>query len=145
MDLCLENYPLYEELVTTGKQTIYTKDFDDVNINEHWKEIMYILEDGIETPEVQNMKIHVVWPDDEADLYIIQYMWNLMLWPLITCANTPIMSSHLFFERVVNKKCIKTYIDRKYPFIHKESKYRNFNYVERQTKRLAKQLKIWGS
>lgn len=117
MDSCLvnmNNYGFYKELVETGHQTIYTKDINDSNIDEHYKNIINILNDGIETPEVREFKIHVVFPDDELDLYIFQYLFNLMMWPLIVCSGEQIMSYNLFFEEVITKKEIKKYIDNQF-------------------------------
>lgn len=109
-----ENYGYYKELVSTGYQIVYTKDINNDNIDNHFTNIINILSDGIETDEVKNMKIHVVFPDDELDLYIIQYMYNLMFWTLIVCSNNIIMSYHLFFERVITKDNIKNYIDNNF-------------------------------
>ena len=116
----LTNYGYYQELVKSGYQTIYTNDITNDNIEEHFINIINILSDGIETEEVQNMKIHVIFPDDELDLYIIQYMYNLMFWVLIVCSNTKIMSTHLFFERIISKGNIKKYVDKN--FIRKNIK-----------------------
>ena len=106
----LENYGFYKELVQKGVQTIYTKDLNNDNIDQHFNCIINILSDGIETQEVQNMRIQV-FPDDELDLYIIQYMYNLMFWSLIVCSGETIKSIHLFFEKVITKDKIKSYID----------------------------------
>ena len=106
-----ENYGYYKELVSTGQQTIYTKDINNDNIDEHWQNIINILSDGIERVEVQEFKIHVVFPDDEINLFIIQYMYNLMFWSLIVSANKPLESIHLFFEKVISVGNIKKYVD----------------------------------
>ena len=108
----LENYGYYKELVQTGYQTIYTRDLTNDNIDKHFKNIINILSDGIEQREVQLFKIHVVFPDDELDLFIIQYMYNLMFWTLIVCAGYNIESIHLFFEKVITKGTIKNYVDK---------------------------------
>ena len=110
----LENYGFYRELIKTGHQTIYTNDLNNDNIDIHFKNIINILNDGIETEEVKNFVIHVVFPDDELDLYIFQYMFNLMMWPLIVCTGDKITSSNLFFEDVITKKEIKKYIDNQF-------------------------------
>ena len=112
MTLNLENYYCYQELAQTGYQTIHTDDINDDNIDQHFKGIINILNDGIETEEVQNMKIHVVFPDDELDLYIIQYMYNLMFWTLICTSGQRIMSFHLFFEKIITQKNIATYVNK---------------------------------
>ena len=108
------NYGYYIPLVEKGKQTIRTDDLNNDNIDEHFKNIINILNDGIETEEVRNFKIHVIFPDDELDLYIFQYMFNLMMWPLIVCSGERIMSYNLFFEEVITKKEIKRYIDNQF-------------------------------
>ena len=110
----LENYGFYRELIKTGHQTVYTNDLNNDNIDIHFKNIINILNDGIETEEVKNFIIHVVFPDDELDLYIFQYMFNLMMWPLIVCTGDKITSSNLFFEDVITKKEIKKYIDNQF-------------------------------
>src|SRR5574344_35202 len=129
----LVNYGYYQELVTTGTQTIYTKDITNENIEDHFQYIINILSDGIETEEVQNMKLHVVFPDDELDLYIVQYMYNLMFWTLIVCAGEKIISTNLFSERVISKGKIKKYID-KY-FIRKNIKTMNLIYANQSIDR----------
>lgn len=107
----LMNYGYYLELAQTGYQTVYTKDITNDNIEEHFYNILNILSDGIETEEVQNMKIHVVFPDDELDLYIFQYMYNLMFWTLIVCSGKEIESIHLFFEYAITKTSITKYVN----------------------------------
>jgi len=108
----IQNYGFYQELVQKGHQTIRTTDINDSNIEEHFKNIIAILDDGVDDKAVQHLKIHVVFPDDELDLYIIQYMYSLMFWVLITCTNKTIMSYHLFFERVITRDTIKSYVDK---------------------------------
>ncbi len=107
----MDNYGYYKELVQTGRQTVYTKDITDDNIEDHFQNIMNILYDGIENKEVQQLKIHVIFPDAELDLYIIQYMFNLMFWTLIVCTGLEIKGEHIFFEDVITKGTIKNYID----------------------------------
>ena len=108
----MNNYGFYKELVETGRQTIFTKDLNKDNIDIHWQNIISILNDGIEVRDVQMMKIHVVFPDDELDLFIIQYMYNLMFWTLQLNAGEQIYSHHIFFEKVITKGTIKSYIDK---------------------------------
>src|SRR5574344_374091 len=108
----LQNYYYYQELASTGYQEIHTEDINENNIEDHFKGIINIMADGLEQEAVQRMKLHVVFPDDTIDLYIIQYMYNLMFWTLIVEAHQPILSTHLFFEDPINKSGIKKYIDK---------------------------------
>ena len=115
MDLAnMENYGFYKPLVKEGYQVIKTDDITNDNIDEHFKNIINILNDGIELPEIKELKIHVVFPDDELDLYIFQYMFNLMFWTLIVCSGNRIMSYNLFFEEVITRDVMKDYIDNQF-------------------------------
>ena len=107
-----ENYWPYKDLVETGYQTIYTKDINQDNINTHFMSVLNILKDGIETPEVQAMKIHVVFQNDtELNLVIFDYVLNLMFWPLCTSVGHPIWDVHVVFFEDITKRNIKEYID----------------------------------
>ena len=110
----MENYGFYKPLVKEGYQVIKTDDITNDNIDEHFKNIINILNDGIELPEIKELKIHVVFPDDELDLYIFQYMFNLMFWTLIVCSGNRIMSYNLFFEEVITRDVMKDYIDNQF-------------------------------
>lgn len=105
-------YGCYESLVVSGYQTIFTKDITDSNIDQHFDSIIAILNDGIETEEVQRMKIHVVFTDGvELNLTIFDYMFNLMFWILTVAAGDPITSLELFFLKDMKKSDIKKYVD----------------------------------
>lgn len=119
------HYP-YEDLCNTGHQTIYTKDLNQDNINSHFNSIINILKDGIETPEVQSMMLHVVFENDtDLDLSIFDYAINLMFWQFCTIVHHPIWDVHIVFPEDITKKYIKEYIDnifidkyrKKLPFI----------------------------
>lgn len=118
-------YP-YKELCETGTQTIYTKDFNQSNIDNHFYSIINILKDGVETPEVQNMMIHVIFANNvDVDLTIFDYTVNLMFWTLCTAVDHPINDVHMVFFDNITKRFIKEYIDnvfidryrKKIPFI----------------------------
>ena len=119
------HYP-YEDLCNTGHQTIYTKDLNQDNINNHFNSIINILKDGIETPEVQSMMLHIVFENDtDLDLSIFDYAINLMFWQFCTIVHHPIWDVHIVFPEDITKKYIKEYIDnifidkyrKKLPFI----------------------------
>lgn len=113
----LENYGVYSELVNNGTMTVYTKDLNDSNIDQHFQWIINILNDGIEKYEIQHLKIHIVFTDKkEINLFIIDYMYNLMFWSTIVSSGQE-LSSFYFFNSVtqpITKKNIKKYIDNKF-------------------------------
>lgn len=120
-----EQYYPYKDLCETGKQIIYTKDLNQGNIDNHFYSIINILKDGIETPEVQSMMIHVKFQNNrDLDLSIFDYSLNLMFWQLNTCVNHPINDIHVVFFEDITKKSIKEYIDN--IFIDKYRKKMDF-------------------
>ena len=112
MDYLEEYYSPYKELVTTGYQDIYTKDINKTNIDILFDHAINILKDGIETPFVQSMKIHVHFIDRvDIDLSIFDYLFNLMFWRLRVMIDKSIHSVHLFFPDDITQKYCKEYID----------------------------------
>ena len=111
----IQNYGEYQELVKTGFQFIDTKTINDDNVDQHYDSIYNILSDGIETPEVQRMKIRVHFVDGkEVTLTIMDYLFNLLLWCTITYSGKQISSSNLYFEDAVTKLSLKKYIDKNF-------------------------------
>lgn len=110
-----QNYYPYEELVKNGHQTIYTKDLNVENIDNHFYSIINILKDGIETEYVQNMFVTVVFCNDTTiDLSIFDYTINLMFWGLFAKVGEPIIDIHLVWFENITKKAIKEYIDNNF-------------------------------
>ena len=107
-------YP-YKELCETGRQDIYTKDFNASNIARHFYSIINILRDGIETKEVQSMMVHIYFTNNvDVRLSIFDYTINLMFWQFCTATGEPIRDVHLVFFEDITKRSIKEYIDNIY-------------------------------
>ena len=115
--LFLENYGVYSELVQNGYITVNTGDLNNSNIDQHFQWIINILNDGIEDPNIQHLRVKVIFVDGkDVDLFIIDYMYNLMFWSTIVSAGQPI-TSFFFYDSVtqpITKKNIKKYIDNKF-------------------------------
>ena len=113
----LPNYGVYGPLVENGRMDIYTKDLCEENIDDHFKWIINILNDAIETEEVRRIKIRIHYADNkQVTMTIIDYMYNLMMWSIIVCSGQKITSFYQWntmFEPVT-KKSIKRYIDNKF-------------------------------
>lgn len=108
----VSSYGYYESLVTTGRQTIYMKDINDGNINEHFGNIIAILDDAIDKDETNHMKVHIVFQDDvEVTLTIHDYLFNLMFWCMVTATGSPITSMEMVFFENITKSQIKLYCD----------------------------------
>ena len=107
-----EQYYPYKDLCKKGKQTIYTKDINEGNINQYFYSLINIFRDGIETEEVQKMMIHVIFENNiDVDLAVFDFTMNLMFWQLCTAVNHPIWDVHLVFFEDITKRGIKEYID----------------------------------
>ena len=108
-------YFVFNDLVTTGTQTVKTKDINASNINNYFYGLHSILLDGIETEFVHNMMIHFIFADKvDIDLSIFDSLMNIMMWQLPVSVGIPIESIHLFFPENITKKEIKEYIDNIY-------------------------------
>ena len=94
VELHPENYYCYTELVEKRYQTIHTNEINNDNIDLHWRAIVNILNDTIDDEISSNMVVHIVFPDDESDLNIFQYLFNLMIWTLICARDTRINTYH---------------------------------------------------
>lgn len=117
----ITNYGPYEELLKSGYQTIHTKDLNNDNIDYHFYCIINILKDGIETPEVQSMKIHVIFSDTvDVELSIFDYTINLMFWGLFVRCGDPILDIHLVWFENITKKAIKDYIDNNFIDVYRK-------------------------
>ena len=113
----LQNYGVYGELLENGKMDVYTKNLNEDNIDDHFKWIINILYDGIETEKVRNCKVRIHYTDKkQVTMYIIDYMFNLMMWSIIVSSGEKISSFYQWntmFEPIT-KKSIKKYIDNKF-------------------------------
>ncbi len=117
-----EQYGMYKDLVEKGIMDVYTKDINDSNVDLNFKNIINILSDGIETDWVQNMKLIIHFEDNvEVTLTIMDYLFNLMFWCLITCTGRKIESKHLFYEEAITKSSIKNYIDKNFIKVNMKS------------------------
>ena len=114
-----EYYGPYKDLVEKGYQKINLSTIDDSNIDYNFNCIINILSDGIETDYVQHMKLRCTFADNVTiSLSIMDYMFNLLLWSLVTCSGNKIYSYNLYFEKAVTQRSIKKWIDRNFLVIN---------------------------
>lgn len=119
--LNMEYYGYYVPLVQTGYQIVdvsVIKNTQDLDM--HFNCILNILKDGIETKEIQSVRIFVQFVDGaKVHLSIFDYFFNLMFWYLPVGAGDPLTSNFLFFEEAITKNTIKKYIDDKFLNVHR--------------------------
>ena len=109
-------YSFYSELITNGYQNIDTRIFTDMQtLDIHFYQIMYILQDGIELPSIQNSVIFVRFTDNEqVKLSIFDYWFNLLFWGLPVSSGKFIDSRYLWFYEDITQDSISEYINTKF-------------------------------
>ena len=116
--LYLENYGIYKDLIINGGIDIDVRDFTKENFDSHFYSILNIMRDGIERPDIQNLKITVHLADGEIIRYtIVDYWFNLIFWTVPIYIGLKIDTRHIVDTRTINKRMIKKYYDdilRKY-------------------------------
>lgn len=118
----LNNYGRFVDLVETGFTILYTKDLTNENIDDMFFSILNILRDGIEDEYVQNMRIEVIFMDNEhITLSIFDLFFNLIMWKLPLSVRDTLTSEFLFFDDAITRKTIKRYIDSKFLNKHRTS------------------------
>ena len=109
-------YSCYTELLSFGHQHVDTKIFTDMKVLDlHFYQIMYIFQDGIEIPAVQQSVIIVHFTDGEqVKLSIFDYWFNLLFWGLPVSCGKSIDSRYLWFYENITQDCISEYINTKF-------------------------------
>lgn len=121
------NYGPYVNLIKNGTLIINVADININNWDNHFNSILNIFKDGIETEYVQGLFITVDFGNnDNVDLTIFDYFFNLIMWYLIIRTNGSIRPKHIFFEESITRKIIKNYIDE---FFIDENR-KNFSNIE---------------
>ena len=110
-----ENYGIYSDFINGNpKFCVDVSTIDITNWEAHFSSILNIFRDGIETEFVQKTPINLKFSnfDTVVQLYLADYLINLILWRQFIMAHGTVMSYHLFFEeKGVTRKSIKNYID----------------------------------
>ena len=118
----LNNYGRFVDLVETGFTILHTNDLTNENIDDMFFSILNILRDGIEDEYVQNMRIEVIFMDNEhITLSIFDLFFNLIMWKLPLSVGDTLTSEFLFFDDAITRKTIKRYIDSKFLNKHRTS------------------------
>lgn len=109
----LENYGPYVPLIQNGSIDIDTSIFTKENYNDHFYSILNIMRDGIEQPDVQQLKIHVHLADgNNITFTLVDYWFNLIFWTMPIYIGEPITASYLIDTRSFTKKTIKNFFNK---------------------------------
>lgn len=119
------NYDLYGPYISlfqnNGIMNIDLSQIDRSNIDIHFNSILSILRDGVETDQVQNMKIYARYVDGVLIPFsIFDYFINLIFWYLPTSCGDPLTSRFFIFESDgFTQKSIKSYVDNLFLETHR--------------------------
>lgn len=115
-------YSCYAELISTGVQNIDTSIFTDMNtLDNHFHQVLAMMLDGIETPQIQNAVVYVHFVDREVQkLSLIDYWFNLLFWGLPVATNHPIDSRYLCFYDDMTQGSIADYINNNFLKINRK-------------------------
>lgn len=107
-----ENYGIYLPIANGKNMKLSITDITKENWLDHYNSILNLLRDGIETSEVQDSFIKVLFADSVSlDLSVPDYLINLIMWNMLVRTNIPIESKHVFFDTEIKRDSIKRYID----------------------------------
>lgn len=113
MPMYLENYGPYRELIENKSMTINVDEITIENYEYHYRSILNILLDLIETDYVRNVFITIRFkPDIECQLSIPDYWYNLIMWYCIIKAGGEVRPKHIVFEKYNTLASQKNYIDK---------------------------------
>ena len=130
----LKNYGEYYHLVVDKEMDICVTDITKENWNDHFKSVLNIMRDGIDTEVCSDYFIHVKFPkctikgleheEIIVDLTLVDYYNNLLLWYLLVSTDQLIQPWHIIFERGTTADDIKKFIDE-YLISSNRTKYDN--------------------
>ena len=108
-----QNYKFYEPIAYCEHMTVHTSDINIRNWNDHYNGLLNIFKDGIDSKEIHNTTITVVFVDEiTVELSIFDYFINIIMWYMLVASNTQIQAKHLFFAEEVTQDTIKSFTDR---------------------------------
>lgn len=122
-----ENYGMYAGIAYGEYLEVHTADINIANWNEHYRSLLNIFKDGIDSPSIHSMMINVVFVDGiELSLSLFDYFINLIMWYTLVASNTKICGKHVFFAKEITQNTIKNYIDE---FLIEENRKKISNVV----------------
>ena len=107
-----ENYGPFIPLIQNGYQEIHTSEFTAENYDSYFFGLLNILRDGIEKPEIQNLKIGV-YLDGGYFLRLTptDMFFQLIFWTFPVYIKEPITPMYFIDTRAITKKTIKNYFN----------------------------------
>lgn len=116
-----ENYGIYNEILKTGTITINTKDINKNTWREYFNTCTNILLDGIERDIIQKCFVTIDFGNNiNCRLSLIDYWFNLIMWYGIIYTDQTIQPKHVFYDKHIDGKSIKRYIDKFYIEINRK-------------------------
>lgn len=120
LQINLNNYGPYSELIRNGFMEVWTKDINKDNLRYHFMCVLNIFRDGIDRIEVHRMKIRIIFEDNvDVTVSIFEYFVNLIFWLAPLLADNKLTCRFFFWVENFTADDIKEYIDNNYLDIHR--------------------------
>jgi hypothetical protein len=108
-----ENYGPFVDLVKNGQMELSTSNITKENYDSYFNGLLNIMRDGIETPEVQHLKITIYLEDNVTiRLTVVDTWFQLIFWTFPIFINDPITAKYFVDTRAITKKTIKSYFNQ---------------------------------
>lgn len=108
-----ENYGPFAPIANGEDLVIHTNEITMQNWDYYYKSLLNLFRDGIQTEEIHNKLITVVFADNKSlELTLFDLYLNLIMWYVLIAAGAPVEAKHVFFDDEITQNSIKNYIDR---------------------------------
>jgi hypothetical protein len=110
------NYGQYADLVFNGSMHVNSRNINDMNIDQHIRQVFNILLDGINLERVQGYCIYVTFVDMAIPVkYTIEdYFVQLIFWKLPAAIHEPLTTETMFLHRDITVGIICEYVNKIY-------------------------------
>lgn len=107
------NYGPFVQLVQNGYMDLNVSDITKENYDSYFNGLLNIMRDGIELPEVQNLKVNVILADsNQIRLTITDTWFQLIFWTFPIFIGDLVTAKYFVDTRAITKKAIKSYFNQ---------------------------------
>ena len=108
-----KNYYVYAPFIQNKQNIqIYVPDINASNIIDHYNGILSIAKDGIDDDYFHNLLVNISWDNGiNCDLYIVDYLYNLIMWLMLLKADITVKPCHIFYDPSLTRDDLTGYIN----------------------------------
>jgi hypothetical protein len=107
-----QNYGPFETLIRKGQMKLNTNDITRENYDSYFNGLLNIMRDGIESPEVQNLKVSITLGDgNKINLTVTDTWFQLIFWTFPILVGEPVTAKYFVDTRAITKKTMADYFN----------------------------------